>query len=74
MANIAPTSLFPGNRLRVLAVRDYQTQGGEARSHFSKVGVAFPLRNKPGFKIHLDAIPLSGELLLMPDEERKEAS
>ena len=59
------------NRLNVLCVRDYTTPEGEQRSAFTRLGVAFPLRNKPGFKVHLEAMPLNGELLLMPADDRK---
>jgi len=68
-----PSTAHSGmDRLNVLSVREYTRPDGEQRSAFTRVGVAFPLRNQPGFKLRLDAMPLHGELLILPASERKE--
>ncbi len=61
-----------GDRLHVLSPREYTGPDGKQRSAFTRVGVAFPLRNQPGFKLHLDAMPFHGELLILPDQPRQE--
>ena len=66
----------PGTRerLNVLSPRAYKGADGEERSAYTRVGVAFPLRHKPGYKLHLDAVPFHGELLLLPAHSEKEAT
>ncbi|HBU46813.1 MAG: hypothetical protein VX405_05465 [Myxococcota bacterium] len=62
-----------GERFNVLSPREYKGPDGEQRSAFTKVGVAFPLRHQTGFKIHLDAMPFHGELLILPANGSKES-
>lgn len=41
------------------------------KTHWTKIGVAFP-RDKGGYSVKLDALPLDGELLLAVPLERGE--
>lgn len=60
-------------RLEALAVRTY-TKDGQEKSSFTKVGVAFPLKNSDGYQILLDAMPAPQDgqfkILLKPPQER----
>jgi len=47
--------------LSVNAVRKYKDESGIERSHWTKIGAAFP-NSKGGFSIKLDLIPLDRDL------------
>lgn len=51
-------------RLDVLVVRE-----SNGKSFWTKVGVAFPNRSGEGYTVKLDALPINGELKLMPPRE-----
>lgn len=44
------------NRYDAVAVREYES-GGETRKSYTKIGVAFPFKDKDGFTLRLEAIP-----------------
>ena len=48
------------SRLDVLVARE----GKNGKTHWTKVGAAFPNRDGVGFKVILDALPINGELHL----------
>ena len=55
----------------VISIREYADKNtGEAKKQSTRVGVAFPFREKEGFSIQLDAIPAPQEgayrLLVVP--------
>lgn len=54
----------------VKTVSEYE-QNGQKKTRWTKVGVAFPLRNGDGFSIILDALPTNGKLVMMPPRERE---
>lgn len=60
-------------RLEALAVGTYQKDGQEKTS-YTRIGVAFPMRDKEGYQVVLDAMPASQDgkykILLMPPRER----
>lgn len=60
-------------RLEALAVRTYMKDGQE-KSSFTRVGVAFPLKNSEGYQVMLDAMPAPQDgqfkILLKPPQER----
>jgi hypothetical protein len=62
------------DHLHVLYTREFTGPDGEPRSAFTRVGVAFPLRNQPGFKLRLDAMPFHGELLVLPANDGKDGT
>ena len=61
-------------RYDVLAAREYTDRSGDKKSSFLKVGVAFPMRDKDGFSLQLEAVPAPQDgvykLLLMPPKEK----
>jgi hypothetical protein len=42
---------------------------GEKKTHFLKVGAAFPTKDGTGWMIYLDAFPVAGKLMLKPPRE-----
>lgn len=60
-------------RLEALAVSTY-VKDGQEKTSFTKVGVAFPLKNSEGYQVLLDAMPAPQEgkfkILLKPPQER----
>lgn len=66
------------NHYNVLMPREYTTKDGAVKTSFTKVGVAFPMKEKDGFQVTLEAIPLQQinsmgklecKLLLLPPME-----
>jgi hypothetical protein len=61
----------------VFTVREFEGSTGQKAKSWTKVGVAFPHREGPGFNLELSALPLDGRLVaLVPsdDEEGRAAS
>ena len=58
--------------LEVYTVREFKNAAGEKGKSWTRVGTAFPHKDKPGFNLELQALPLDGRLvaLLPRDEER----
>lgn len=65
------------NHYNVLVTRTYMKDGAE-KTAFTKIGVAFPMKEKDGFQISLEALPLMSigqtgklecKMLLMPPIE-----
>jgi hypothetical protein len=62
-----------------VAPREYTDKNtGEQKSTFTRIGVAFPFKEKEGFSIQLDAIPAPQEgvykILLVPPRQKDNAS
>ena len=56
--------------LNVFTVREYESSSGQKAKSWTKVGVAFPHREGPGFSLELNALPLDGRLVaLVPSED-----
>ena len=67
------------NYLEAVAPREYTDKNtGEQKSTFTRIGVAFPFKEKEGFSIQLDAIPAPQEgvykILLVPPKLKDNAS
>lgn len=62
------------NRYDAVAVRRYKDRDGNEKSQFTTIGVAFPMKDKDGFTVRLNAVPAptDGEftILLMPPRQR----
>lgn len=62
----------------VIAPRTYKDRQGNEKSSFTKVGVAFPMRDRDGFNVQLEAIPAPQDgvfrLMLMRPKPRDEQS
>lgn len=54
----------------VLMTRDYIDRDGNERTNYTKIGVAFPFREREGFSIELEALPAPEEghykFIMMP--------
>lgn len=50
--------------------------GKNRKSFFTRIGVAFPHKNGPGFNLELDALPTDGKIVVMAPkaEEAEDAS
>lgn len=55
------------SRLDALVGRKNEKTG---KTHWTRIGVAFP-RDKGGYSLKLDALPLDGEILLAVPRERE---
>lgn len=53
--------------MNVLIVQEYETASGKGRN-WTKVGVAFPHAEGPGFNIDLAAFPRDGKLVVLPPQ------
>ncbi len=62
------------NRYDAVAVRRYKDRDGNEKSQFTTIGTAWPMREKDGFTVRLNAVPAptDGEfvILLMPPKAR----
>ncbi|HEY6457059.1 MAG TPA: hypothetical protein VIY90_17425 [Steroidobacteraceae bacterium] len=53
----------------VFTVREFEGSTGQKAKSWTKVGVAFPHREGPGFNLELSALPLDGRLVaLLPND------
>ena len=54
----------------VFTVREFEGSTGQKAKSWTKVGVAFPHREGPGFNLELSALPLDGRLVaLVPNDD-----
>jgi hypothetical protein len=53
-----------GTRFDAYSVREYEANGGEKKSDWTRVGVAFPHSDGKGFNVLLQALPLDGKMVL----------
>jgi hypothetical protein len=65
------------DRYDAIAAREYTASDGTRRTTFTRIGVAFPMREKDGFSIQLDAMPapVDGQfkIMLMVPKPREQA-
>ena len=63
----------PAIPLNVFTVEEYAAPTGRNGTSWTKIGVAFPHREGPGFNIELRAFPRNGRLVVLApsDEERQ---
>ena len=63
-------------RYDAIAVRKYTDRDGNEKSSFTNIGVAWPMKDKDGFRVQLHAMPAptDGEyiVLLMPPRPRED--
>lgn len=43
----------------------YAVEGDDDKAFWTRVGVAWPLQKRPGFSASLNALPLSGRLVIL---------
>jgi hypothetical protein len=53
----------------VFSVREFEGQTGQKAKSWTKVGVAFPHKDPPGFNVELNLLPLDGHLVVLPPSE-----
>lgn len=62
-----PTSKLPKSKPSHVL---YSVQGTDEKSHWTRVGVAWPHKDGNGFSLTLDCIPLSGRIQMrLPTEK-----
>lgn len=65
-------------RYDAVAVRRYTDNQGNDKTAYTTVGVAFPMRDRDGFTVRLNAIPAPSEgeyvILLMPPKAKDDRS
>jgi len=69
VAQTAPSA----NRFDAYSVREYEV-GGEKKSDWTKVGVAFPHSDGKGYNVVLHALPVSGQVVLRIHEQKEEGA
>ncbi len=52
--------------LNVFMVEEFETTGGESARNWTKIGVAFPHAEGPGFNLEIKAFPRDGKLVALP--------
>jgi hypothetical protein len=68
------------DRYDVLVARPYIDSHGEEKTSFARIGVAWPMKERDGFSITLEALPLPSlkdgkletRILMMPPKPREE--
>lgn len=61
------------DRFNVCVARKYM-KGGEEKTKWTTIGVAFVRKSGPGYNIILDAAPLTNEMFLLPPKDPDERS
>jgi hypothetical protein len=69
VAQTAPSA----HRFDAYSVREYEA-GGEKKSDWTKVGVAFPHSDGKGFNVLLQAVPLDGKMVLRLHEAKEDGA
>ena len=59
--------------LEVLSVNTYKDKEGKEQKSFTRCGVAFPRKDDKGFVLKLDVQNMTGDYLLAPKKEWREA-
>jgi len=54
---------------RAFMAESYQS-GDDTKSKFTDIGAAWPVKDGKGFKVKLTAFPISGEIILLPNEPK----
>jgi hypothetical protein len=52
--------------------KDYDGADGKKQTRWTDIGAAWPVKDGKGLKVKLDAIPTSGEIILLPNEPKAE--
>jgi hypothetical protein len=57
---------------RAYAVKNYRDETGAERSRWSEIGVLFGHQDQKGFDLLLEALPLSGRIVIRAEEPKAE--
>lgn len=60
-------------RFDAFSVREYEV-GGEKRSDWNKLGVAFAHKDGKGFNVLLQSLPVDGKMVLRLHEEKADSA
>lgn len=65
----------PGRKptLIAYAVREYTSSEGEVKSAWNRIGAAWMHDDRKGFRLQLDSIPLSGDIVLRQNKPKDAA-
>lgn len=62
------------SRYDAVAVRRYKDRDGNEKSQFTTIGTAWPMKDKDGFTVRLNAVPAPADgefvILLMPPRQK----
>jgi hypothetical protein len=58
-------------RFDVFTVREYETNKGEDRKDWMRVGAAFPHQDGDGFTVTLHAVPVDGKLVIRKHTDKE---
>ncbi len=59
-------------RLNAFTVAEFTAEDGKPAKAWTRIGVAFANKNGPGYSIRLNALPLNGNLVLLPPDTEEE--
>ena len=68
------TAASPTERYDVLVVDNYEDAQGAEKASWTRVGVAFAHKDGLGLNVELQAIPVSGKLVIRRHEAKPKAS
>lgn len=57
------------NHLNAFTVEEYEAAKGKTARRWTKIGIAFPHKEGPGFNVQLKALPLDGRVILLPPDQ-----
>ena len=60
------------NMYDVLALSKYEDKNGETKTSYKNVGVGFPMKEKKGLTLYLDAHAVSGNYIVVPHKTKEE--
>jgi len=58
----------PATHLFAYAVEEYDNANGKKAKNWTRIGVAFPHKDGPGFNIQLRCLPVDGRIVLLPPD------
>lgn len=56
------------NHLTAYSVEEFDTGNGKKAKTWTRIGVAFPHKEGPGFNVQLKALPIDGRIVLLPPD------
>jgi hypothetical protein len=59
---------------RAVIGRDYKDAAGTDKTHWTEIGAAWPIKEGKGLRVVLDAIPVDGKLMLLPNEPKTQGN
>lgn len=63
-----------GPAYEAFVVTETTNASGESKSYWTKVGAMWKLREKDGFTLNLNALPVGGKLVLLPPKPKQDTN